>query len=92
VLVHTVPALLLLHQPIFLKKKFSLVLLIYSLFAKQTKDLDLLHEDLEQIDDVDIEQRDGEYTFKGKLIVDILNHLHASLEGKRFTSCTRPSY
>ncbi|GKG34156.1 hypothetical protein Tco_0436852, partial [Tanacetum coccineum] len=27
---------------------------IYSLFAKQTKDLDLLHEDLEQIDDVDI--------------------------------------
>ncbi|GJU61755.1 ribonuclease H-like domain-containing protein [Tanacetum coccineum] len=31
---------------------------IYSLFAKQTKDLDLLHEDLEQIDDVDIEEMD----------------------------------
>ncbi|GJU32642.1 hypothetical protein Tco_1176231 [Tanacetum coccineum] len=31
---------------------------IYSLFAKQTEDLDLLHEDLEQIDDVDIEERD----------------------------------
>ncbi|GJX44317.1 hypothetical protein Tco_0260993 [Tanacetum coccineum] len=30
---------------------------IYSLFAKQTEDLDLLHEDLEQIDDVDIEER-----------------------------------
>ncbi|GJR28279.1 hypothetical protein Tco_1104511 [Tanacetum coccineum] len=28
---------------------------IYSLFAKQSEDLDLLHEDLEQIDDVDIE-------------------------------------
>ncbi|GJU45757.1 putative ribonuclease H-like domain-containing protein [Tanacetum coccineum] len=27
---------------------------IYSLFAKQSEDLDLLHEDLEQIDDVDI--------------------------------------
>ncbi|GKF29173.1 hypothetical protein Tco_0095515, partial [Tanacetum coccineum] len=31
---------------------------IYSLFAKQTKDLDLLHEDLEQIDDVDIKEMD----------------------------------
>ncbi|GKB48761.1 hypothetical protein Tco_0899514 [Tanacetum coccineum] len=31
---------------------------IYSLFAKQSKDLDLLHEDLEQIDDVDIEEMD----------------------------------
>ncbi|GJV69253.1 ribonuclease H-like domain-containing protein [Tanacetum coccineum] len=31
---------------------------IYSLFAKQTEDLDLLHEDLEQIDDVDIEEID----------------------------------
>ncbi|GKG32239.1 hypothetical protein Tco_0427189, partial [Tanacetum coccineum] len=29
---------------------------IYSLFFKQSKDLDLLHEDLEQIDDVDIEE------------------------------------
>ncbi|GKB92443.1 hypothetical protein Tco_0964715 [Tanacetum coccineum] len=29
---------------------------IYSLFAKQSKDLDLLHEDLEQIDDVDIKE------------------------------------
>ncbi|GKF08627.1 ribonuclease H-like domain-containing protein, partial [Tanacetum coccineum] len=29
---------------------------IYSLFAKQSEDLDLLHEDLEQIDDVDIEE------------------------------------
>ncbi|GJU14083.1 hypothetical protein Tco_1136479 [Tanacetum coccineum] len=28
---------------------------IYSLFAKQSEDLDLLHEDLEQIDDIDIE-------------------------------------
>ncbi|GJS23729.1 retrovirus-related pol polyprotein from transposon TNT 1-94 [Tanacetum coccineum] len=31
---------------------------IYSLFAKQSEDLDLLHEDLEQIDDVDIEKMD----------------------------------
>ncbi|GJY94830.1 retrovirus-related pol polyprotein from transposon TNT 1-94 [Tanacetum coccineum] len=31
---------------------------IYSLFAKQSKDLDLLHEDLEQIDDIDIEEMD----------------------------------
>ncbi|GJV06337.1 hypothetical protein Tco_1343993 [Tanacetum coccineum] len=31
---------------------------IYSLFAKQSEDLDLLHEDLEQIDDVDIEEMD----------------------------------
>ncbi|GJX68458.1 hypothetical protein Tco_0304185 [Tanacetum coccineum] len=29
---------------------------IYSLFAKQSEDFDLLHEDLEQIDDVDIER------------------------------------
>ncbi|GKA43889.1 hypothetical protein Tco_0736613 [Tanacetum coccineum] len=29
---------------------------IYSLFAKQSEDLDLLHEDLEQIDDIDIEE------------------------------------
>ncbi|GKE67167.1 ribonuclease H-like domain-containing protein, partial [Tanacetum coccineum] len=29
-----------------------------NLFAKQTEDLDLLHEDLEQIDDVDIEEMD----------------------------------
>ncbi|GKF55668.1 hypothetical protein Tco_0166008, partial [Tanacetum coccineum] len=27
---------------------------IYSLFAKQSEDLDLLHEDLEQIDDIDV--------------------------------------
>ncbi|GKG44430.1 hypothetical protein Tco_0485868, partial [Tanacetum coccineum] len=27
---------------------------IYSLFAKQSEDWDLLHEDLEQIDDLDI--------------------------------------
>ncbi|GKB58409.1 hypothetical protein Tco_0914595, partial [Tanacetum coccineum] len=32
--------------------------IIYSLFAKQSEDLDLLHEDLEQIDDVDIEEMD----------------------------------
>ncbi|GKB88842.1 hypothetical protein Tco_0961114 [Tanacetum coccineum] len=31
---------------------------IYLLFAKQSEDLDLLHEDLEQIDDVDIEEMD----------------------------------
>ncbi|GKB96029.1 hypothetical protein Tco_0982166 [Tanacetum coccineum] len=31
---------------------------IYSLFAKQSEDLDLLYEDLEQIDDVDIEEID----------------------------------
>ncbi|GKA48822.1 putative ribonuclease H-like domain-containing protein [Tanacetum coccineum] len=31
---------------------------IYSLFAKQSKDLDLLHEDLEQIDDMDIQEMD----------------------------------
>ncbi|GJZ76985.1 hypothetical protein Tco_0641657 [Tanacetum coccineum] len=31
---------------------------IYSLFAKQSEDRDLLHEDLEQIDDVDIEEID----------------------------------
>ncbi|GKF51826.1 hypothetical protein Tco_0148293, partial [Tanacetum coccineum] len=29
---------------------------IYSLFAKQSEDLDLLHEDLELIDDMDIEE------------------------------------
>ncbi|GJT88981.1 hypothetical protein Tco_1070698 [Tanacetum coccineum] len=31
---------------------------IYSLFTKQSEDLDLLHEDLEQIDDMDIEEMD----------------------------------
>ncbi|GJX04824.1 putative ribonuclease H-like domain-containing protein [Tanacetum coccineum] len=31
---------------------------IYSLFAKQSEDLDLLHEDLEQINDMDIEEMD----------------------------------
>ncbi|GJW42015.1 putative ribonuclease H-like domain-containing protein [Tanacetum coccineum] len=31
---------------------------IYSLFAKQSEDWDLLHEDLEQINDVDIEEMD----------------------------------
>ncbi|GJZ71174.1 hypothetical protein Tco_0635025, partial [Tanacetum coccineum] len=31
---------------------------IYSLFAKQSEVWDLLHEDLEQIDDLDIEQMD----------------------------------
>ncbi|GJS12055.1 putative ribonuclease H-like domain-containing protein [Tanacetum coccineum] len=31
---------------------------IYSLFAKQFEDLDLLHEDLEQIDDIGIEEMD----------------------------------
>ncbi|GJX17395.1 ribonuclease H-like domain-containing protein [Tanacetum coccineum] len=31
---------------------------IYSCFATQSEDLDLLHEDLEQIDDVDIEEMD----------------------------------
>ncbi|GKA00933.1 hypothetical protein Tco_0673598 [Tanacetum coccineum] len=31
---------------------------IYSLFAKQSEDWDLLHEDLEQIDDVNIEEMD----------------------------------
>ncbi|GJW84223.1 ribonuclease H-like domain-containing protein [Tanacetum coccineum] len=31
---------------------------IYSLFAKQSEDLDLLHKDLEQIDDMDIEEMD----------------------------------
>ncbi|GJT51684.1 hypothetical protein Tco_0977841 [Tanacetum coccineum] len=31
---------------------------VYSLFAKQSEDLDLLHEDLEQIDDVDIKEID----------------------------------
>ncbi|GJR73343.1 hypothetical protein Tco_0085708 [Tanacetum coccineum] len=31
---------------------------IYSLFSNQSEDLDLLHEDLEQIDDVDIKEMD----------------------------------
>ncbi|GKG11326.1 hypothetical protein Tco_0342726, partial [Tanacetum coccineum] len=31
---------------------------IYSLFAKQSKNWDLLHEDLEQIDDLDIKEMD----------------------------------
>ncbi|GKF79678.1 hypothetical protein Tco_0235246, partial [Tanacetum coccineum] len=31
---------------------------IQGIFAKQTEDLDLLHEDLEQINDVDIEEMD----------------------------------
>ncbi|GKC03836.1 hypothetical protein Tco_0995446 [Tanacetum coccineum] len=47
-------------KPIFLKKKFLLVFLMKYLFpfAKQSEDWDLLHEDLEQIDDVDIEEMD----------------------------------
>ncbi|GJW43889.1 hypothetical protein Tco_0072688 [Tanacetum coccineum] len=36
------------------------------------------------------DSRDGEYTFKGKLIVDILNHLHASHEGKRLRVAQDP--
>ncbi|GJW40743.1 hypothetical protein Tco_0066588 [Tanacetum coccineum] len=36
------------------------------------------------------DSRHGEYTFKGKLIVDILNHLHASLEGKRLRVAQDP--
>ncbi|GKA64125.1 ribonuclease H-like domain-containing protein, partial [Tanacetum coccineum] len=60
ILVPTVLILLLL-QTIFKKEKFLLVLLmklfIHSL-PKQSEDLDLLHEDLEQIDDVDIEEMD----------------------------------
>ncbi|GJU18843.1 ribonuclease H-like domain-containing protein [Tanacetum coccineum] len=60
-LVPTVLALLLLLQPIFPKKKFLLVLLM-KLFIpslpKQSEDWDLLHEDLEQIDDLDIEEID----------------------------------
>ncbi|GKC68398.1 hypothetical protein Tco_1100996, partial [Tanacetum coccineum] len=39
-------------------EKIVLLEVIYSLFAKQSEDLDLLHEDLEQIDDVDIEEMD----------------------------------
>ncbi|GKD10279.1 hypothetical protein Tco_1189964, partial [Tanacetum coccineum] len=38
---------------------------IYYLFAKQSKDWDLLHEDLEQIDDVDIGHFVRECTAKG---------------------------
>ncbi|GJS73826.1 ribonuclease H-like domain-containing protein [Tanacetum coccineum] len=41
----------------FLLMKLSIPSLA-KLFAKQTEDLDLLHEDLEQIDDVDIEEMD----------------------------------
>ncbi|GJR42074.1 putative reverse transcriptase domain-containing protein [Tanacetum coccineum] len=41
---------------LFLRHNNKLYFLIYSLFAKQIEDLDLLHEDLEQIDDVDIEE------------------------------------
>ncbi|GKC22253.1 ribonuclease H-like domain-containing protein, partial [Tanacetum coccineum] len=37
---------------------FLLDEVIYSLFAKQSEDWDLLHEDLEQIDDLDIEEMD----------------------------------
>ncbi|GKB27245.1 ribonuclease H-like domain-containing protein [Tanacetum coccineum] len=32
--------------------------IIYSLFAKQSEDLDLLHEDMEQIDDIYLEEMD----------------------------------
>ncbi|GKA59578.1 hypothetical protein Tco_0758891 [Tanacetum coccineum] len=41
-------------------KKMRIIsfLVIYSLFAKQTEDLDLLHENLEQIDAIDIEEMD----------------------------------
>ncbi|GJT86790.1 putative ribonuclease H-like domain-containing protein [Tanacetum coccineum] len=46
---------------------------IYSLFAKQTEDLDLLHEDLEQIDDVDIEEMD--------LNLQIFNDCYSNEEG-----------
>ncbi|GKB36732.1 hypothetical protein Tco_0881674 [Tanacetum coccineum] len=37
---------------------FALRSYIYSLFAKQSEDWDLLHEDLEQINDLDIEEMD----------------------------------
>ncbi|GKB71489.1 ribonuclease H-like domain-containing protein [Tanacetum coccineum] len=37
---------------------------IYSLFVKQSEDLDLLHEDLEQIDDSDIEEMDINWQIK----------------------------
>ncbi|GJW79963.1 retrovirus-related pol polyprotein from transposon TNT 1-94 [Tanacetum coccineum] len=40
---------------------------IYSLFAKQSEDWDLLHEDLEQIDDVDIEEMDINWQIAMKL-------------------------
>ncbi|GJR40106.1 hypothetical protein Tco_1215790 [Tanacetum coccineum] len=54
-------ALLPLLQPIFLKKKFLLVLLMKLFILSlpiQSEDWDLLHEDLEQIDDLDIEEMD----------------------------------
>ncbi|GKD41700.1 ribonuclease H-like domain-containing protein, partial [Tanacetum coccineum] len=37
---------------------------IYSLFAKQSEDMDLLHEDLEQINDVDIKEIDINWQIK----------------------------
>ncbi|GKB70235.1 hypothetical protein Tco_0931647 [Tanacetum coccineum] len=42
---------------LFIKQK-AVLKVIYSLFAKQLEDWDLLHEDLEQIDDLDIEEMD----------------------------------
>ncbi|GKF68764.1 hypothetical protein Tco_0198443 [Tanacetum coccineum] len=56
ILVPTVLILLLLLQTIFQKEKFLLVLPM-KLFI-HSEDLDLLHEDLEQIDDMDIKEMD----------------------------------
>ncbi|GJW95844.1 hypothetical protein Tco_0175516 [Tanacetum coccineum] len=42
---------------LFIKQK-AVLKVIYFLFAKQSEDWDLLHEDLEQIDDLDIEEMD----------------------------------
>ncbi|GKC33845.1 hypothetical protein Tco_1046229 [Tanacetum coccineum] len=61
ILVPTVLTLLLLLQTKLQNEKFLLVLLMMSFihfFSKQLEDLDLLHEDLEQIDDLDIEEMD----------------------------------
>ncbi|GJR76746.1 putative reverse transcriptase domain-containing protein [Tanacetum coccineum] len=59
-LVPTVLALLLISSTNIPEKEVLLVCdeVIYSLFAKQSEDWDLLHEDLEQIDDLDIEEMD----------------------------------
>ncbi|GJX20714.1 ribonuclease H-like domain-containing protein [Tanacetum coccineum] len=66
ILVSTVLILLLLLQTIFQKEKFLILKEKFCGFAdevidstlvdKQSEDLDLLHEDLEQIDDLDIEE------------------------------------
>ncbi|GJV00521.1 hypothetical protein Tco_1329791 [Tanacetum coccineum] len=61
---------------------------IYSLFAKQSEDLDLLHEDLEQIDDVDIEVMDINWQIA--MIAIRMKKLQERLEGESWIDVNKP--